>query len=75
MTTASVRTIDAPGVSDFDLPMIQHSVKMRISWLRTLKSIASTRAARDDKECDPSKLIREALRLWADENEISLDGF
>ena len=75
MSVSPARTIDASGVDDFNLPMIQHSVKMRITWLRTLKTIALTRAAGDDKGCDPSKLIREALALWADENGVSLDGF
>ena len=61
-----------PGAAQDDvlMPQVCVSVRLPICWLRTLKTKACTRP-----DQSVSSLVKEALLLWADENEIDLNGF
>ena len=49
--------------------MVQSSMRIPICWLATLKSVGVR------KKSDVSKIMREALELWAEKEGVKLEGY
>lgn len=72
MTTSPAKPA-VGGISDYDLPMLNTNIRLRVTWLKQLKTQALIRTAAG-QHCDVSTLVREALALWADENDVNLNA-
>jgi hypothetical protein len=57
------------AIEEYHLAMVQIQFKAPVSWSVALKSRAISRPG------GVSGIVREALALWADENELNLRGF
>lgn len=57
------------AIEEYNLPMVQMQFRVPMTWAVALKSRGISHPL------GVSGIVREALAIWADENELNLRGF
>jgi hypothetical protein len=57
------------GIDEGQIPMSSVGFRLPIAWMQAIRARAAINGT------DQSKILREAITLWAEQNDVPLNGY